>query len=80
MREENEITRDCCEQYQPTRKECLSQYEVRIRFLTIGCVISVGCKDIPFATIKEGMKALNEYIENPCETKKVWENRFKNEE
>lgn len=75
----------CCEQaqecksenkYKPSRSECLIDYEVRIRFLSIGCVVEVGCKSIPFTTIKEGMAALNEYIEKPYETRQIWEDKF----
>jgi hypothetical protein len=40
----------------------------------------VGCKSIPFATVKEGMKALNDYIANPYEVTKIWEERFNKEE
>ena len=62
--------------YKPSRSECLRDYEVRIRFLSIGCIIEVGCKSIPFTSIKEGMKALNEYVENPFEVRQVWEEKF----
>jgi hypothetical protein len=40
----------------------------------------VGCKSVPFPTVKEGMKALNDYIANPYETRKIWEERFSKEE
>jgi len=62
--------------YKPSRSECLREYEVRIKFLTIGCLIEVGCKAIPFSTIKEGMAALNEYVEKPYETRQIWEEKF----
>lgn len=68
------------EQWKPTRSECLRSYEVKIRFLTIGCVISVGCKEVPFTTIKEGMEALNEYVARPYESQQAWEKRFQEEE
>ena len=68
------------EQWKPTRQECLRNYEVKIRFPTIGCVISVGCKEIPFTTIKEGMEALNEYVARPYESQQAWEKRFQEEE
>ena len=68
------------EPWQPSRQECLRDYEVKIRFLTLGCVISVGCKDIPFTTIKEGMEALNQYVAKPYETRQIWEKRFQEEE
>lgn len=68
------------EQWQPSRQECLREYQVGIRFLTLGCIISVGCKEIPFSTIKEGMEALNQYVAKPYETKQIWEKRFQEEE
>jgi len=67
------------EDYRPSRSECLRDYPINIRFLSIGCVIEVGCKSIPFSTVKEGMKALNDYVDNPYEVIKVWEERFSKE-
>lgn len=63
-------------EWRPLRIDSLREYEVCIRFLSIGCVISVGCKQVPFSTVEDGMKALADYINNPYETKKVWEERF----
>ena len=68
------------EQWKPSRQECLREYEVRLRFLTLGCIIEVGCKSIPFTTIKEGMEALNQYVAKPYETRQIWEKRFQEEE
>jgi hypothetical protein len=65
--------------YRPSRNECLRDYNINIRFLSIGCVIEVGCKSVPFSTIEEGMKALNAYIDHPYETRKIWEERFAKE-
>ena len=67
---------DCEKDYRPSRVECLRDYAINIRFLSIGCVIEVGCKSVPFPTIAEGMKALNDYVANPYEVRKVWEQRF----
>jgi hypothetical protein len=61
------------------RQDALREYEIRIEFLSIGCVIRVGCKSIPFSTVKEGMEALNAYVANPYETRKIWEERFEKE-
>lgn len=66
-------------EYRPSRTECLRDYQINIRFLSIGCVIEVGCKSVPFSTINEGMKALNDYVANPYETRKIWEERFAKE-
>lgn len=74
------IQDECVKEYRPSRSECLRDYSINIRFLSIGCVIEVGCKSVPFSTIDEGMKALNDYIAHPYETRKIWEERFSKEE
>jgi hypothetical protein len=71
---------ECAKEWRPSKTELLKEYRVQIEFLSIGCVIHVGCKSIPFATVNEGMKALNEYIDNPYETRKIWEERFAKEQ
>lgn len=76
------IQDECLKQaieYRPSRTECLRDYQINIRFLSIGCVIEVGCKSVPFSTVEEGMKALNDYVANPYETRKIWEERFAKE-
>ena len=67
-------------EYKPSRLECLRDYSINLRFLSVGCIIEVGCKQIPFTTVKEGMIALNEYIANPWESRKMWEKVFSQEE
>lgn len=68
------------EQWKPSRMEALRDYRVEIEFLSIGCVIRIGCKSVPFSSVKEGMKTLNDYVVNPVETRKIWEERFSKEE
>lgn len=70
----------CVKEYKPSRMDCLRNYSINIRFLSIGCIIEVGCKQIPFTTVKEGMEALNNYVANPYENGKIWEERFAKEE
>ena len=67
-------------EWKPTRMEALRDFRVEIEFLSIGCIIRVGCKSVPFSSVKEGMKALNDYVVNPVETRKIWEARFSKEE
>jgi len=67
-------------EYIPSRKELLRSHEIRIRFLSVGCVIDVGCQSIPFSTISEGIDALNNYIIDPDNMRKIWEERFSKEE
>ena len=73
---------DCVQksEYRPSRMEALTYHTINIEFLSIGCIIRVGCKTIPFATVKEGMKALNDYVANPYEVTKIWNERFSKEE
>ena len=66
--------------WKPSRNECLREHEVRIRFLTLGCVIEVGCKSIPFTTVNEGMEALNEYVAKLYEMSGIWNKKFQEEE
>lgn len=62
---------------QPTEKleskqSLLTNYEINIRFLSVGCVISVGCKSVPFQSNKEAMEALTKYVANPLEERNKW--------
>lgn len=74
------IQDECVKEYRPPRSECLRDYQIGIKFLSIGCIVSVGCKEVPFTSIKEGMKALNDYVANPYETRTIWQERFAKEE
>ena len=63
--------------YVRPRVDVLRDYEVRIRFLSIGCIIEVGCKSIPFHDVKDAIAELSHYVNDPNESIKVWEERFK---
>ena len=73
------IQNDCAKEYKPSRMECLREYQINIRFLSVGCLIEVGCKSIPFSTITEGMAALNNYIQDPYTVRQLWEKKFQEE-
>jgi len=66
--------------YKPKRSEYLREYSISIRFLSVGCNIEVGCKSIAFSTIGDGMEALNQYVADPYETRKLWEPIFSSEQ
>jgi hypothetical protein len=68
------------EEYKPKKQELLKEYEIRLRFLSVGCVVGVGCKEIPFRSVKEAMDCVNEYVENPYEVGKKWNSIFNGEE
>lgn len=68
------------EEYKPKKQELLKEYEIRLRFLSVGCVVGVGCKEIPFRSVKEAMEEINKYVENPYEEGKKWHSIFDGEE
>lgn len=67
-------------EYRPKRQEILREYELRIKFLSVGCVVSVGCKEVPFRSVKEAMEEVNKFIENPYDETKRWIKLFEGEE
>lgn len=59
-----------------TRQQALSSYSINIDFLSIGCIIRVGCKSIPFQSVEEAMVELNEYIKDPLASGKKWREKL----
>lgn len=49
-------------EYKPSKQECLRQYDISIKFLSRGCVVKIGCKEIPFEDVSKAMSELNEYV------------------
>ena len=64
-----------CE-YTPSRSQALRDYNISIEFLSIGCIVRVGCKAIPFTSVDEAMKEINAYVKDPVASQKAWEKRF----
>lgn len=60
------------QEYRPSNKEALREYEIRIKFISRGCIVSVGCKDIAFEDPIKAMEAVNAYVANPWEEQKKW--------
>jgi len=59
-------------EYRPSRIEALQQHEIRIRFLSRGCIVSVGCKDIAFQDLSDAIHEINKYFTCPYETQQEW--------
>jgi hypothetical protein len=59
-------------EYRPSNQDVLREYEIKLRFLSRGMVISVGCKEIGFSDVMEGIKELNKYVVAPYEEQKKW--------
>jgi len=60
------------EEYRPSNQEALKEYEIRLHFLSRGCIVHVGCKSIAFETVESAMKEVNEYVNNPFECQQKW--------
>lgn len=58
--------------YRPTNQEALREFDIRIKFLNRGCIVSVGCKEIAFEDYTNAMKAINDYVTNPWEEQEKW--------
>ena len=67
-------------EYIPNKQQILREYGISIRFLSVGCVISVGCKEIPFTNVGEAMEELTKYVSNPYEEQKRWNKIFESAE
>lgn len=63
-------------EYIPKKQEILREYEIGIRFLSIGCVIRVGCKEIPFTSVDDAMEELSLYVKDPYVEGKKWQKIF----
>ena len=62
-----------CKEYRPFKQEVLREYEINIRFLSRGCIVRVGCKEIPFEDFSRAMAELNEYVMGDTyEVQKKW--------
>jgi hypothetical protein len=75
-RERPMVDREYAKEYIPNKQQILRDYEINIRFLSVGCVIRVGCKEIPFTNVGEAMVELNKYVSNPYEEGKRWNTIF----
>jgi hypothetical protein len=60
------------EQVKLNRNQLLREYEIAIRFLSRGCVIRVGCKEIAFEDTDNAMNELMEYAKDPYKTSEKW--------
>lgn len=54
----------------------LTEYEIHIKFLNRGCVVSVGCKSIAFDCVDEMLTNLVEYVRNHEASYKKWTELF----
>jgi hypothetical protein len=74
MREELEPAMEkMAEEYKPSNAELLRDYEITIRFLSRGCTVRIGCKEIAFEDVNKAMSQINEYVTGDTyEVQKQW--------
>lgn len=58
--------------WRPSDNDALREFEINIRFLSRGCVVRVGCKEIAFEDHTNAMAAINAYVANPWEEQEKW--------
>jgi hypothetical protein len=58
--------------YKPSKKELLKNYQINIEFLSVGCIIRVGCESIAFESLEDAMAELHRYVDNPEESIAKW--------
>ena len=68
----NENSMLLSKEYRPSDNDILRQYEITLKYLSRGMIITIGCKQIAFSDNKEGLDALNAYINNPNEESDKW--------
>jgi hypothetical protein len=82
MRQELAVGRESMDQeaktpetkeWRPSNQEALQEYEISLRFLSRGCVVRVGCKEIAFEDVNKAMAEINEYVTGDTyEVHKKW--------
>jgi len=70
VRAEEESARD--NSYKISKKELLKMYQINIEFLSVGCVIRVGCESIAFESLEDAIAELHRYVDNPEESIAKW--------
>ena len=59
------------------KQQLLSRYSIRIDFLSRGCVVNIGCKNIPFEKVEDAITEINRYVNNTEEVEKEYNEKFK---
>ena len=59
-----------------TDQQVLREYEIRIQFLDMGCIVNVGCKSIAFDDPYKAIEEVKAYILNPKEVTSKWRKHF----
>lgn len=63
-------------EYRRPKQDLLREYELSIRFLSVGCVVRVGCKEIPFESVDRAMQEVDDYVRDPYASTEKWSKIF----
>lgn len=64
------------QEYKRSKQSLLREYEITIRFLSVGCVVRVGCKEIAFEDLNRAMEEVNDYVRDPHTSIDRWNKIF----
>jgi hypothetical protein len=60
-------------QWEETRRiNILKNWEIRVQFHDIGCVVHVGCKSFAFESVSAAMQVVNQYTDDPAAVAKAY--------
>jgi hypothetical protein len=54
------------------RINILKNWEIRIQFHDIGCVVYIGCKSFAFESVSSAMQVVNQYTDDPAAVAKAY--------
>ena len=57
---------------QRSKMDLLRDYSVEIRAVSRGCLVRVGCKEIAFSSLEEGLKEVQDYYSDPHKSYAKW--------
>ncbi len=63
-------------EYKRSKQDILKEYDINIRFLSVGCVIRVGCREVAFGTREAAINSLNDYFRDPQASIEFWNKKF----
>ena len=59
-------------EYKPGRVEALKSYNLNIKFIDRGVVVTVGCKEIAYQTISDFQASFEAYMKDPYTVQQSW--------
>jgi hypothetical protein len=61
---------------QRTKMDLLRDHTVEIRTVSRGCIVRVGCKEVAFSSLEEGLKEVQDFYSDPHKSYTKWTRIF----